>query len=445
MKRLSLLLLLTLFILVSAVGAQDDVVTVTWWMEPSGSDDHVRELIIDVFNAAHDNIQIDYQPQESINDQLRPALQAGVGPDIVWLAGNAAASQYVAGGFLLPLTGYADAYGWADKLLPWAYAAGIVAGELYSIPVTYESMVLFYNKTVFEENGWEVPTTADELWGLANQTADMGLVPFPYGNATWQPSNEHLMGIYLNNYAGPENVYAALIGEKAWTDSEFAEATDLLREHIADLGWFGGSLEDYYSLGGADETAMLASGEGTMMMSGTWLFRRMGPAFAETGMEWDWAPLPPFSEEAAMQIGPYSYDLALGGNLGVNAATEHPEEVGVVLDFLLSDKVRILELAATTGFGEWVIPLRYEIEDFPPGTDERVLRFHSDFAATTGAGRYGYTAWTFWPARANQQLWEAIELVWAGEMSVEEYLENHAAEWAQDEADGLVLSILPRD
>ena len=97
----------------------------------------------------------------------------------------------------------------------------------------------------------------------------------------------------------------ALIGEKAWTDSEFAEATDLLREHIVDLGWFGGSLEDYYSLGGSMiRQSMLASGEGTMMMSGTWMFRRMGPTFAETGMEWDWAPLPPFSEDSGhMQVG----------------------------------------------------------------------------------------------------------------------------------------------
>ena len=113
----------------------------------------------------------------------------------------------------------------------------------------------------------------------------------------------------------------------------------------------------------------------------------------------------------------------------------------------MSDKARILELAATTGFGEWVIPLRYEIDrTFPPGTDERVLRFHADFAAVPLAqGRYGYTAWTFWPARANQQLWEAIELVWADEMSVEDYLAQHQAEWAQDTADGLTLSILPRD
>ncbi len=445
MKRSLFLVLLVLFNLVGAALAQEDVITVTWWMEPSSADDVVQELIIDAFNAAHDNIHLEYLPQESINDQLRPALQAGVGPDIVWLAGNAAASQYVAGGFLLPLTPYADAYGWRDKLLPWSYGAGIVANELYSIPVTYESMVLFYNKTVFDENGWEVPTTADELWSLAEQSAEMGLVPFPYGNATWQPSNEHLMGIYLNNYAGPENVYAALIGEKSWTDSEFAEATDLLREHIADFGWFGGSLEDYYSLGGSDPASMLALGEGTMMMSGTWMFRSLGLAFGESGMEWDWAPLPPFSEVATNQIGGYSYDLALGGNLGVNAATEHPEEVGIVLDFLLSDKRRILEVAATTGFGEWVLPLRYELSDFPPGTDERVLRFHADFAAVTAEGRYGYTAWTFWPARANQQLWESIELVWADELSVEEYLANHQAEWAQDTADGLVLSILPRE
>ena len=444
MKRLSMLILLTLFIIVGAVGAQD-VVTVTWWMEPSGSDDHVQELIIDAFNAAHDNIQIDYQPQESINDQLRPALQAGVGPDIVWLAGNAAASQYVAGGFLLPLTGYADAYGWADKLLPWAYGAGIVAGELYSIPVTYESMVLFYNKTVFEENGWEVPTTAEELWGLAQQTADMGLVPFPYGNATWQPSNEHLDGHLPQQLRGTGQCLRGAHRRESLDGQRICRSDRLAARAYRRPGLVrrqSGRLLLARRLGSG---AMLASGEGTMMMSGTWLFRGLSPAFAETGMEWDWAPLPPFSEDADMQVGPYSYDLALGGNLGVNAATEHPEEVGIVLDFLLSDKARILELASTTGFGEWVIPLRYEIDDFPPGTDERVLRFHSDFAATTGAGRYGYTAWTFWPARANQQLWEAIELVWAGEMSVEEYLENHAAEWAQDAADGLVLSILPRE
>ena len=87
------------------------------------------------------------------------------------------------------------------------------------------------------------------------------------------------------------------------------------------------------------------------------------------------------------------------------------------------------------------------LSDFPAGTDERVLRFHSDFAAVPPAqGRYGYTSWTFWPARANQQLWEAIELVWAGEMSVEGVPgESRCRMGAGCEADGLVLSILPRE
>ncbi|MBV7338035.1 extracellular solute-binding protein [Chloroflexi bacterium TSY] len=227
-----------------AEAQQDDVVTITWWQESSPSDDIVQELLIDAFNAEHDNIQIEYLPQEDINNQLRPVLQAGVGPDIMWLAGNAAASQYVAGDFLLPLTSFADTYNWRDKLLPWAYGAGLVGDELYTIGLTYESMVLFYNKALFEENGWAVPTTADELWSLAETMDEMGINPFPYGNASWQPSNEHLMGIYLNNYAGPENVYQALIGEKPWTDPEFVEATELLRQHIVDKGWFGGSLED---------------------------------------------------------------------------------------------------------------------------------------------------------------------------------------------------------
>lgn len=112
-----------------------------------------------------------------------------------------------------------------------------------------------------------------------------------------------------------------------------------------------------------------------------------------------------------------------------------------MLDFLLSDASRALQLAADVGFGEWVVPIHFGAGDFPEGTDERVARFFADFAATTCAGRIGYTTWTFWPAAPNVHLWEAVENVWWGDISVDDYLAEHEALWQIEREAGNVLPV----
>ena len=77
-------------------------------------------------------------------------------------------------------------------------------------------MVMLYNKTLFEENNWKVPTTLEELEDVAGKIKAKGMNVFSYGSDGWQPTHEHLVGIYLNNYAGPQAVYEAIIGEREW-------------------------------------------------------------------------------------------------------------------------------------------------------------------------------------------------------------------------------------
>ena len=87
---------------------------------------------------------------------------------------------------------------------------GLVDGELYSVPNELETLVLYYNKTLFEEQGWEPPTTIDELMALSEVVAAEGIIPFSHANAEWRPSNEWFVGEFLNHVAGPDNVYLAL-------------------------------------------------------------------------------------------------------------------------------------------------------------------------------------------------------------------------------------------
>ena len=109
---------------------------------------------------------------------------------------------------------YSKQYGWQDLLLPWSYSAGVFDGEFFSAPKTYETMIMLYNKTLFEENGWSIPTNLTEYESLAKAIQSKGMHVFSYGSTGWQPTHEHLVGMYLNSYAGPDNVYKALIGEK---------------------------------------------------------------------------------------------------------------------------------------------------------------------------------------------------------------------------------------
>ncbi len=441
--RIVLALVVILVLALSALGpaaeAQDEVV-VTWWTEDFMDIEQLNAAFAEPFNAANPGIRLEISAQQNLNDTIRTAFAAGEAPDILQTPGASFIAEFIDAGLILSLTEAAAEHSWEDKLLPWAYQSGIIEGELYSIPLTYESMVLIYNKTLFDEKGWTVPTNLAEFEALAEAAEAEGINPLSYGNSDWKPSNEHLIGIYLNNYAGPENVYKALIGEKKWDDPEFVEAMQLLKTHIADNGWFAGSLETYFAYTWNDWWAELANKDAAMVMVGTWGFRGADEFFTEAGTEWDWAPLPVFSDMA----GEYNYELATGSTLSVNGQTEHPEAVIDVLDFLLSDPARVLEISSHYSFGEVVVPLHFTEADFPEGTDPRIVRFFTDFAKVTGEGRYGYTTWTFWPADANVQIWEAVESVWFDEMSVEDYLAEQQALWEQARDEGKTLPIPAR-
>lgn len=441
MNRKTLFVLLTLFTLLfgGTISAQE-VTTVTWWTEDYVDIDALNALLVEPFNAANPSIKLEVIPQTSLDEAVRTAFAAGSAPDILQTPGASFIGEFVDAGLVYPLSSAAAELGWQEKLLPWAYESGILNGELYSIPLTFESMILMYNKTLFEENGWTAPTTFEELHAIAEAAQAQGINPFGYGNSGFQPANEHVVGVYLNNYAGAENVYAALTGEKSWTDPEFAEAIELLRSHMADVNWFNDSLETWFAYGWNEQWTALSTRESAMMIIGTWGFRGADEFFGETTDEWDWAPIPPFSSN----LPEYNYMLATGSTLSVNGQSANPEAAIAVLDFLYSDPARVLQIASGYNYGEFVVPLKFAAEDFPEGTDERIARFYADFGAVTAEGRVGYTTWTFWPADADVQLWQEIENVWYGEMTVETYLANHQAVWDEARADGAVPPIPTR-
>ena len=104
-------------------------------------------------------------------------------------------------------------------------------GKQYFVPTAYYTWAVNYNKNVFAENGYAIPTTKDEMLGLAEQMMSDGITPFAYANDGKWP----LMGTFdaINMRVNGYDFHIDLMGgNESWTDERvrnvFTEWAELL-------------------------------------------------------------------------------------------------------------------------------------------------------------------------------------------------------------------------
>lgn len=443
----TLLLLAALLAATAATGiapalAQNSPTTVTMWLTDTYDDD-ARTLLqaefVDTFNAAHPDVVLEISYPEG-QEAVRTAVQAGQGPDLIVTPGPAVAAEFASADRILPLDDFAAEYGWRDEILTTYYDAGMFEGQLVSLPLTFEALdTIFYNRTVFEENGWQPPTNRAELEQLCEAATVADLLCFTDGNAGSPYPNQFWFGSLVNRYAGADNVYDALTGAKQWDDPLFVESMQLMKEWM-DHGWIGGSVEGFFSASDFDDGyPLLADGEGLMNNQGTWTFSFLPELFEESGQEWDWFLMPPLRDG----IEP-SFDISVGTTISINAGSANPEAAAEVIDWVFNDKERALRIASGMGFGEWFVPLKWTREELETtGADERFLRYIDEFTALTDAGKIGYTVWTFWPPRSQAYISQELDGMLTGDATPEEFLAGLQAIFAEETAAGQTTTIPP--
>ncbi|MFJ8104368.1 ABC transporter substrate-binding protein [Streptomyces sp. NPDC096132] len=103
-------------------------------------------------------------------------------------------------------------------------------GKYYFVPLYTYPWALFYRKSVFEQHGYTVPTTWDQLVALCKQMKKDGLVPIAFGDKDAWPA----MGTFdqinfrLNGYDFHVELMA---GKASWTDAKVKATFD----HWAEL------------------------------------------------------------------------------------------------------------------------------------------------------------------------------------------------------------------
>ena len=422
---------------ISVARAQDKA-EISMWFDTTGGSETADCMVlnaVDTFNEGNETVEVKATLQANGWDATRTALAGGAGPDVVTTPGPSFAVELAKAGQLLALDEIASANGWSETFIPWALDLGKVDGKLYSVPTEVETLVLYYNATLFEENGWTPPTTMDEMMTLAQQVDDAGIIPFAHANAEWRPANEWFVGEFLNHGAGPQKVYEALTGAAKWTDPEFVTAIESLNQ-MQQNSWFLGGLDRYYTATFAEALAAFGDGDAAMKIEGTWVIGDFVQYFGdEAGNEndWGWVPVPSTDGQA-------SYTLGIGSTFSINKNTDHPEAVADFITHLFSPEVQAT-LAVECGLAPAPVTIAPEALS---ELDSRYAEILTGLNEAATANNYGYTTWTFWPPKTETYLIENIEKVWAGDMTVDEYLAGMQTIFDQEKAEGTIPPIPAR-
>jgi raffinose/stachyose/melibiose transport system substrate-binding protein len=394
-----------------------------------------KKYSVDPFTKLYPGVTVILSPNNvnTIDAKIQTALAAGGGPDLIPSSGPSNAVAFGAAGYLANLNSAATKYDWKSKILPWALDMGYNKGALETLPTSYESVVLYYNKTLFAKNGWTPPTDRASLETLMSEMDAKGITPFAASNGSYQRNSGHYVTAFLNEVAGPSKVHDALAGTIPWTDPVFESAISLLKTYFQD-GDFGGGVKQYFSTQDPQMYAQFASGKAGMYISGSWETYTFPSYFGANGNkdDWGWVPLPPLAPGVPSNI----YPLAVGGTMSVNAKSKNIPAATAYLGWLFADTKTMWQSAVATGSEP--LPIKFAPSDVPKGIDPRYAAMYKAIDDASEKGTIGYATWTSFGPKEDTYIPEAFDKVINGSLSVAAYCAGIEAAYKADKAANLI-------
>lgn len=205
-----------------------------------GGDQELFQSVIAYFNDAT-GAQANYSGSDSFEQQIVIDAEAGSPPDVAVFPQPGLAADLAERGHLRPLgsetadwlrENYAAGESWE--------ALGTYAGQdgeeqLFAFPYKADvKSLVWYVPENFEDAGYEVPTTYEELKALTEQIAEDGETPWCIGlgsgGATGWPATDWVEDLMLRT-ASPEDY-------DRWTTNEMPFNDPVVVNAIEEFGWF---------------------------------------------------------------------------------------------------------------------------------------------------------------------------------------------------------------
>ncbi len=251
---------------------------------------------------------VNYSGSDSFEQDIVVSTRAGSAPNLAVFPQPGLAADMASQGLLTPLPdgtadwvrdNFAAGQSWVDL---GTYAGPDGADALYGLfyRVDVKSFV-WYNPIAFDEAGYDIPETMEELKELTDQIVDDGGTPWCIGlgsgAATGWPATDWVEDLMLRTQ--PADVY------DAWTTNEMPFNDERVVAAIEEFGWF--ARNDAYVSGGAGAVAstdfrdspngLFASPPGCYMHRQASFVPAFFPEGTEFGEDVDFFYFPSFAEK----------------------------------------------------------------------------------------------------------------------------------------------------
>ena len=377
------------------------------------------QVWVDVAAAfeAETGIKVELTTDKNLEDVLSGPMQNGEFPDVVHLATGRPAGlteQLVKANALHPLTNAlsltipGESVKVSDKIAGGFTDNNIVApygdGVTYMAPMFYSPCGLFYNAKLFEDKGWEVPTTWDEMWELGETAKAEGIYLFTYPTAGYYDA---FMFALMNAIGGPEFFNAITTYQECAWDSENGKTLlnilDKLASYTHPSTPAQANNQDF-----TKNQQMAMNGSALFMPNGTWITSEMAD-YAATLDNFAWG----MTAVPAAGTAPYSF--CWFEQAWIPAGAEHIAEAEQFVAFLYSDKAA--EIFASAGAMQPILGIADMLEG------ENAM-FYSIYDNGAKAAMGGFAAFSEIPGvDVSGTFFAPIDSLVAGTITIDDYAE----------------------
>lgn len=284
----------------------------------------VFEQLEEKFNSTHDNIHLTIESPNDAMTILKTRFVREDYPDIIGIGGDINYSYFIDSDILADVSDYPGLTeinpGYVDILEGLEF---VPTEGTYGVPYVANAAGILYNREMFKEHGWEIPTTWDELMQLCDTIQSEGILPFYFGfKDTWTclaPWNALAVDL------SPSDVCQQVNAGNATFTNEYRETA----EKMLQLLQYG---EDGpFAYGYNDACTAFANGESAMYAIGSYAVPQIKSVNPDMDID---SFVMPGSES------PDGNTLNSGVDLQfcVTAECENKEAAYEVIDFLLADE-----------------------------------------------------------------------------------------------------------
>jgi raffinose/stachyose/melibiose transport system substrate-binding protein len=416
-------LLLSLSLAPMGGHAQDEKVELRIWdqfTDPAESD--AADAIYAAFTDQHPNITIKREAiqTEQMRQTVNTALASGTGPDIIFYdAGPGYAGVLANAGLLSPLDQYAAQYGWGDKIAAQSLEATSLNGSLYGLPLQVDLIGMYYNKTLLDKEGWQVPQTVEDLKAFCAMAKEKGYDP-PIAfsdNPGWQ--GFHQFSMTANAMIGPDAMRALLTqNQGTWNSPEIVTA---IKTYFVDLKDAGCYTTDANALSYDDGNSLFYTGLSALDTTGSWLANSIDENMPD--QEIGFMPFPKIDGAQ----GQY-WISGVGSAFYISAKSPHQDEAAQLLDYFFSPDV-VKQWVENAGF---YVPVQVDTANL---TVSPLYKSILD-VLQTGIGadaqtQFGYNVDVLAPPQFNDTMQNGFQAIIAGQTTPEQLAADLQKSWEE--------------